>query len=383
MAAATAETGQDATTPDRAAPDRRIVAVVGMHRSGTSLATEILLRLGAHTREALLPANDFNARGYWEDSDVVAIHDRILSGLNRSLESWQGALPLPEGWTDQPQVTEQIQALEALVRSEFARREGKDSGPWVIKDPRICRLLPLWRRICETNGIALSAVLCVRTPDAVAASLNKRDRLPAGFGRLVWLVNLLDALRDGGDLIGGCVSYDQWFSNAAWQITTLSRVSGLAVSDSEMEAITSEVITDTLRHHGGTRQQGIADRLYGELDQWAATGVRPEDLDRQIGQIGAMITDIASLVVPSGEADPMRAALETRVEEFRLAYQDSARRCAELEALAERYRLAFEAADSGRYEERCRELESLIWRFEPPLRWLRSLRRIVHRLRKR
>ena len=370
MAAATQKSDHDT-------PKRRIVAVVGMHRSGTSLATEILLRLGAHTREALLPANDFNARGYWEDSDVVAIHDRILSDLNRSLESWQSALPLPEGWMDRPQVVEQTRALETLVQSEIARSE----GPWVIKDPRICRLLPLWRRICEAHGIALSVVLCVRTPDAVAASLNKRDGLPAGFSRLVWLVNVLNALHDGADLIGGCVSYDQWFSNAAWQIATLSQISGLAVSDEQMEAITTQVITDALRHHGGTKQHGIADRLYAELDQWAATGIRPDNLDRQARQISSMINDIAGLVGTVGETDPMRKALEAKVEEFRIAYQESAARCTELETVAERYKLAFEAADSGRYEERCRELESLVWRLEPPLRWLRSLRRIVYRPR--
>ena len=55
--------------------------VLGMHRSGTSALTGLLHRLGVVLGEHLLPASEDNPRGYWENADIVAVHERLMASL--------------------------------------------------------------------------------------------------------------------------------------------------------------------------------------------------------------------------------------------------------------------------------------------------------------
>ncbi|HEX6900186.1 MAG TPA: hypothetical protein VF789_10750 [Thermoanaerobaculia bacterium] len=48
------------------------VLVLGMHRSGTSVLTHLLSRMGCHagTPESLMPGDAANVGGYWERWDA-------------------------------------------------------------------------------------------------------------------------------------------------------------------------------------------------------------------------------------------------------------------------------------------------------------------------
>ncbi len=373
----------------------QIVVVVGMHRSGTSLAAEMLVRLGAHSGDRLLEANQFNPRGYWEDADLVDIHDRILAALDRSWGGWSSGLPLPDAWMEGPKIAPLRDELESFILSGIERIE----SPWMIKDPRICRLLPLWRAIADKHGIHVSAVLSVRTPDAVAASLEARDHLPHAFGRVLWLVNHIDALVAGRGLIKGCVSYDRWFGHAASQAATLAAMAGIEISDSDLAAAASDVVSETLRHHGSSSGDGMADRLYRELDRWAETGEPAASIDTMIDAAGATLHEVASWIEEAKNPEFLREVLEAKVEEYQEAYRASAARCDELEAISKQDRINYQAsiddmlakidilyakAEENRvaYQTsaaRADNLQSLVWRLERPLRGLRSLRSALRR----
>ena len=77
------------------------VIVLGMHRSGTSLAAEIAYQWGAHVDTSLLiEPNDGNPRGYWEHRALVKLNDDLLSAVHSSwkvppTEEGRSALP---GW---------------------------------------------------------------------------------------------------------------------------------------------------------------------------------------------------------------------------------------------------------------------------------------------
>jgi hypothetical protein len=58
--------------------DRRLVLVVGVGRSGTSLLTGILGQLGFHIPQPEVKANDTNPRGFGEPRWVVDFHSRLL-----------------------------------------------------------------------------------------------------------------------------------------------------------------------------------------------------------------------------------------------------------------------------------------------------------------
>src|SRR5580704_9217804 len=71
------------------------LVVLGMHRSGTSALTGMLHHLGVALGEHLMPATQDNPRGYWEHSDIVAVHERLMAALGWA---WDELRSLPAGF---------------------------------------------------------------------------------------------------------------------------------------------------------------------------------------------------------------------------------------------------------------------------------------------
>jgi hypothetical protein len=163
----------------------RALLVLGMHRSGTSaVAGALRLRGFALGRDLMLPAAD-NPKGFWEHAGVVAIHERLLSALGRA---WNDPRPLPENWAQGEAAAVAAAELGTLLRDEFA-----GCPLWAVKDPRLCRLLPLWLPVLERMGVQPAVLLVMRDPHEVAASLSARNQWPEGLSRLLWIQHLLDA----------------------------------------------------------------------------------------------------------------------------------------------------------------------------------------------
>ena len=77
------------------------VFVLGMHRSGTSVATRLINLLGvpAPIEEDLLPPDRGNPTGYWESSSLVAYNDRLLEVLGSEMTCPEAFGP---GWERDP-----------------------------------------------------------------------------------------------------------------------------------------------------------------------------------------------------------------------------------------------------------------------------------------
>jgi hypothetical protein len=165
------------------APARRVrphaphcVAVVGMHRSGTSATAGLLVGLGLDGPKPvdLVRASESNPRGHWESESVHMTNVRVLAALHADTY----APPLPDpGWEDDPAL--------APLRAEAARWFAATSlgPPLVLKDPRLCITLPLWRSALPAP---LASVFVVRDPLEVARSLETRDALPIVLGLALW-----------------------------------------------------------------------------------------------------------------------------------------------------------------------------------------------------
>jgi len=70
------------------------IIIMGMHRSGNSLAAQLLHTLGAYAggEEDLLPATEDNQKGYLERQDVVDLNEYVLNGAGNKKESRGHAL---------------------------------------------------------------------------------------------------------------------------------------------------------------------------------------------------------------------------------------------------------------------------------------------------
>lgn len=144
---------KDACSPVKAL---RVLAIVGMHRSGTSCLTGLVEEAGLHLGK-VSKWNPHNRRGNQEHAAIVALNDEVLAANGAS---WDAP---PEGlchWT-----AEQEARRDALVASHIGRQ------PWAFKDPRTLLTMEGW-----LAGIPDLAMLgTFRHPLAVARSLVARQ----------------------------------------------------------------------------------------------------------------------------------------------------------------------------------------------------------------
>jgi hypothetical protein len=201
-------------------PSGLLLVVLGMHRSGTSALTGVLTLLGFQAGKSLLPASAFNERGYFEDSLLVHQHELLLRALGYS---WQDERPFPIGWHMGREAAEAKMALKGRLRAEYDLEQ-----PCVIKDPRMCRLLPLWKDMFAELGIVPGYLLSLRDPLEVAESLMRRDGLPANRVALLYAAYLLEAERETRGLPRVVVEYGSLLEN--WRKVLWSIECGLGIS---------------------------------------------------------------------------------------------------------------------------------------------------------
>lgn len=167
---------------------KQALLVLGMHRSGTSALTYMVGRLGADLPKALLPAiPENNELGFWEPMHLVALHDELLSSAGTS---WYDFQAFPRKWYDTDSAKEYRDKIIQLLYEEFG-----NSDFFVVKDPRICRLVPLWVKVLQLFEAEPNFIIPLRNPLEVAYSLKKRDGIPIGQGTLMWLRHVLEAER--------------------------------------------------------------------------------------------------------------------------------------------------------------------------------------------
>ena len=164
---------------------RRALLVLGMHRSGTSALTGLLVHLGAQGPTNLIPADEDNPLGYWESAVFNDFHERLLHSAGSCWDAWTRISP---SWLNSTLATEFSHEFRALLEQEFG-----SAGLFVVKDPRICRFVPFWLRNLEAQEIAPAAILVVRSPFDVALSLEARDGLGREHSLLIWLRHMLEA----------------------------------------------------------------------------------------------------------------------------------------------------------------------------------------------
>ncbi len=236
-----------------------------MHRSGTSVLTGVLGGLGlalphVDDRWEPLPSNP----EHFESMSMVNFDDHLLEYLEGS---WDAPPDLSPGWETRP-------SLEAF--DDEARRAAATAfpgrGPVVWKDPRVCLLLPYWRRLLPPP---LAAVLMWRAPMEVARSLEDRNGLSSALGIALWEHYNRAALDQLEGMPVYVTSYDELLTDpvglcrelAAW----LDSLEGLASQRGTWDpAGGAEVVTDALRHHTARpdeRLLGGQAELVGRLRQ--------------------------------------------------------------------------------------------------------------------
>ncbi len=220
-------------------PDRHILFVVGMHRSGTSALCAALQACGATFGGSLLePMQRVNERGFWESEPVVALNEALLGRAGRAWYS----LSFAGCDFDNESFAEFSRTASGLLQTGFG------GGPLeVVKDPRLCITLPFWLRACAGAGLRVSVCEVRRHPLAVAESLRERDGFPLGYGlRLASLYERM--LRQAAPPGSFAVSYEALLDSPATVLASLTPALPLTL---DAEAV-ARALDARLRHHAGT-----------------------------------------------------------------------------------------------------------------------------------
>ena len=140
--------------------------VAGSGRSGTSLFSGILQRLGYHVPQPEVPADATNPRGFAESQWVVDFHTRLLRAARVQVSDAR-----PAAWA----LTAQVGLDEDVRRElrEWLELQFRDASHLIVKDPRLSWFLPLWRSCAEELGTAPSFVTMLRHPAAVIDSKQR------------------------------------------------------------------------------------------------------------------------------------------------------------------------------------------------------------------
>ena len=230
---------------------RRLLFVLGMHRSGTSLTTNVLAELGVSLSEDLMPATHENARGYFESQTISFLQDRILAAFGMQWDTPNSMRALPAQWWESPTIAPLRNQIAAFVRAELEKHP-----IWGFKDPRTMRLLPMWAGILAELGVEPTFLLVTRNPNEVIGSLFARAKLDPVIGELLWLEHNADALLSCRNNIAAIVDYQGWIDNPLEHGRYLIEKLRLRFDgdDEALKAMLAQVIAPELRHHAGSNE---------------------------------------------------------------------------------------------------------------------------------
>ena len=192
------------------ATGKTALVVLGMHRAGTSALAGTLVRLGAAKPKSIMPATEFNERGYYELTALMQLNDEVLASAGSAWDDWRA---FNGDWTATAQAEDWEKKAAAVLADEFG-----SARLVVVKDPRICRMMPFWKRVFDRAGYGVRIILPLRSPLEVARSLRQRDGFPLTKGLLLWLRHVLDADAASRDLPRAVLHVPDLLAD--WQLAT-------------------------------------------------------------------------------------------------------------------------------------------------------------------
>lgn len=179
---------------------KKAIVITGMHRSGTSAITRALSFYGFKLPKNLLAPSKNNTLGHWESEIFYKLNNQILSDYK---QSWDNFSKIPFDQQDKKYLSKHIELISKAINEEYP-----ESNQIILKDPRFCKLLPLWTQALEYLCEDALYIIPLRHPVEVAVSLNKRNRMPVKYGLLLWLRYVLDSVCSCDDINKIFTSYD-------------------------------------------------------------------------------------------------------------------------------------------------------------------------------
>ncbi len=234
---------------------KKLIVVLGMHRSGTSAVMNALASLGADLGDDLLPAGKDNPKGFFEDKAINDLNIEILSALGQH-------------WFSLSLVTdsdvEKLIAAGYLVKArQLLQEKMQGLDVFGFKDPRVSKLFKFWKRVFADMDVDVHYVLCLRHPLSVAQSLLKRNKTPIRKGYFVWLSYNLALAQELQPLSQKvpvmALDYDQLMETPKPVLLQLAQHVKLTADEQKIAEFANDFLDTDLRHSVFTRADLVAD----------------------------------------------------------------------------------------------------------------------------
>ncbi len=285
-----------------------------MHRSGTSALTRVINLLGVDLGRNMMAARSDNKKGFWEQEDLVEWNDELLFLLGRR---WDDVRELSADACEGEGILRCKKEIAAVLHKEFARAK-----MWAVKDPRLCRLFPLYASILTAEGVEVKTICVLRDPVEVAGSLYARNSMPMYYGLLLWARYVLEQEKNSRDVPRVWVRYEDLLSDWRGVVKNIEETLGV-VWPVDMDAavpLIEEFIDPDLRHQkkvegfsgDGAALKPLVCRLY-HLLRSAEDG--PRLWDEMDGISGDIYRLLALFEDASSTVDDFAAFFQEKVPE--------------------------------------------------------------------
>ena len=215
-----------------------VVCIAGMHRSGTSMVSRLLISCGLYTGppNKIIPPRPDNLEGFWENIDFVNLNDRILAELGGGWDYFPPSVK--EGWENEKSINN-YRKIALSIANSF-----RDEKFWGWKDPRNSLTLPFWLKLLPD----MKLIVCLRNPLEVALSLQKRNNSSIPFGINLWEVynrQLIPYVQSGNIVV---THYDSYFYSAKRELKRILKKLDLNITQNLIFNAVSTV-SSSMRHN--------------------------------------------------------------------------------------------------------------------------------------
>ena len=288
--------------------NNKLIVVLGMHRSGTSVIAAGLQVMGVVLGDRLLPSvNGDNDKGYYEDIDLNELNIECLDAIDSDWDRLSAITAI-----DIAVLKKQGYFLRAV---NLLRQKVRMNAPiFGFKDPRVAKLLPFWKQVFDYCKFEVNYVLVVRHPLSVVKSLIKRSGMLAEQSYFLWLVHVITSMAVNYSNNSVIVDYDCMMQSPDNELNRIATAFDLKIDQVALDTYKTEFIDQGLRHTTYELDALFLDdecpaivwEIYGSLLQIASDKIKFDDVQYR-SDIARWVNEFERLRCPLELADKLLA----------------------------------------------------------------------------
>lgn len=152
---------------------KKVLIIIGQHRSGTSLLSGSLKIMGGWLGENYeFESDKYNPKGYFENKWTDVFNNKVLNMLG---SQWFYVKEQPEKWWLHSRFNNILSELKGHILNDLSHLPNDKF--YMIKDPRISLILPIYNMVFKELSIDVKYIFSDRCTEEIVNSVSHRDKL--------------------------------------------------------------------------------------------------------------------------------------------------------------------------------------------------------------